>query len=158
MRHGPRMVSLLGPLAAFLVPACGTQGGSGSGPGASLDAASGASSGAASGSGAGARSGSSSGSGASSGSSSAPDASTPGGGQTCDGGACNAVPSGLLNPDYTTTWKPGILADAPTGNALGSNGLPVRTTTCASVPAHERRRDRGDPGRVEPGARAHTRS
>ncbi len=58
-----------------------------------------------------------------------PDAST-----SCDG-PCNVVPTGLLNPDYTTTWNPGILADTPTGNPLGPDGLPVRTTTCATVPA-----------------------
>ena len=45
------------------------------------------------------------------------------------------MPAGLLNPDYTTTWNPGILADSPTGNPLGADGLPVRTTTCATVPA-----------------------
>ena len=42
---------------------------------------------------------------------------------------------GLLDPDNTTTWNPGILADTPTGKPLGPDGLPVRTTTCASVPA-----------------------
>ena len=57
------------------------------------------------------------------------DGSAPG----CDG-PCNAPPAGLLDPDYTTTWNPGILADTPTGNPLGPDGLPVRTTTCASVP------------------------
>jgi hypothetical protein len=39
----------------------------------------------------------------------------------------------LLNPDYTTKWNPGILADTPTGAALGADGLPVRTTVCATV-------------------------
>ncbi len=53
---------------------------------------------------------------------------------TCDGGPCNSSPAGLLDPDYTTTWNPGILADTPTGNPLGADGLPVRTTSCASVP------------------------
>jgi hypothetical protein len=53
----------------------------------------------------------------------------------CDGGACNLPPAGLLNPDYTTKWNPGILADTPTGAALGADGLPVRTMVCASVPA-----------------------
>jgi hypothetical protein len=52
----------------------------------------------------------------------------------CDG-PCNQPPAGLLDPDFTTTWNPGILADTPTGNALGPDGLPVRTATCASVPA-----------------------
>jgi len=41
----------------------------------------------------------------------------------------------LLDPAYTTNWNPGILADVPTGNPLGPDGLPVRTTICASVPA-----------------------
>jgi len=53
---------------------------------------------------------------------------------TCDGSACNTPPAGLLNPDYVTTWNPGIVADTPTGNALGPDKLPVRTTVCASVP------------------------
>jgi hypothetical protein len=53
----------------------------------------------------------------------------------CDGGPCNQVPMGLLDPDITTTWNPGILADTPTGMPLGPDNLPVRTTTCASVPA-----------------------
>jgi hypothetical protein len=53
---------------------------------------------------------------------------------TCDGGACNVVPPGLLDPSYTTTWNPGILKDI-TGAALGPDGLPVRSQTCASVPA-----------------------
>jgi hypothetical protein len=44
-------------------------------------------------------------------------------------------PPGLLDPSSTTTWNPGILADKPTGNPLGPDNLPVRTTICASVPA-----------------------
>jgi Pectate lyase superfamily protein len=52
---------------------------------------------------------------------------------SCDG-PCNAIPPGLLDPDYTTTWNPGILADTATHNPLGNDGLPVRTTVCASVP------------------------
>jgi hypothetical protein len=54
-------------------------------------------------------------------------------GSKCDGGACNQPPPGLLNPDFTTTWNPGILADTPTGKPLGPDNLPVRTTTCMSV-------------------------
>src|SRR5262249_41907758 len=53
---------------------------------------------------------------------------------TCDGGACNLVPTGLLDPSYTTTWNPGILKDT-TGAALGPDGLPVRSQTCVSIPA-----------------------
>jgi len=40
--------------------------------------------------------------------------------------------AGLLNPEYTTTWNPGILADGQLHQALGSDGLPVRSTVCAS--------------------------
>jgi hypothetical protein len=53
---------------------------------------------------------------------------------SCDG-PCNQVPAGLLDPDYTTTWNPGILSDTATNAPLGNDGLPVRTTVCASVPA-----------------------
>jgi hypothetical protein len=55
-----------------------------------------------------------------------------GGAQSCDGGACNAVPSGLLDPARTTTWSPGILVDNQLHLPLGVDGLPVRTTVCAS--------------------------
>ncbi len=41
--------------------------------------------------------------------------------------------NGLLNPDLTTTWNPGILNDGLTGNPLGSDDLPVRDTVCATV-------------------------
>src|SRR5262249_15955423 len=53
--------------------------------------------------------------------------------RTCDGSACNIVPTGLLDPSYTTTWNPGIGKDA-TGPARGAEGLPIRSQTCASVP------------------------
>jgi hypothetical protein len=59
--------------------------------------------------------------------------SLDGSASSCDG-PCNEPPSGLLDPAYTTTWNPGIVADTPTGNPLGPDGLPVRTTTCVSVP------------------------
>lgn len=100
--------------------ACGSQSSSN---GSGDDGGSGSSSGASSGSGSGSASGSGGGSGSGS------------GGSMCDGGACNQVPPGLLDPDYTTNWNPGILSDKPTGQALGNDGLPVRNTTCASVPA-----------------------
>jgi hypothetical protein len=45
------------------------------------------------------------------------------------------VPQGLLDPSSTTTWNPGILVDTPVGAPLGADGLPVRTTICATVPA-----------------------
>ncbi len=57
---------------------------------------------------------------------------TGSGGASC-GSACSQPPAGLLDPDYTTTWNPGILADTPTGSPLGNDGLPVRTTSCATV-------------------------
>ncbi|HEX8796518.1 MAG TPA: glycosyl hydrolase family 28-related protein [Polyangiaceae bacterium] len=110
--------------------ACGSQGSqNGSGTDGGSDASSGSGSGASSGSSSG--SGSGSGAGSSSGTGSSGSSS---GGSTCDGGACNQVPPGLLDPDYTTTWNPGILSDKPTGQPLGPDYLPVRTTTCASVP------------------------
>jgi hypothetical protein len=108
-------------------PSDGSDGGSDS---ASSSSGSGSGSGSASSSGSGSGSGSGAGSGGSSGGT-----TCDGGACTCEGGACNAVPAGLLDPDYTTAWNPGILADTPTGKPLGPDGLPVRTTTCASVPA-----------------------
>ncbi len=133
MGHIHRSGAWLVVFAIGAVGACGSQSSSGPASGGP-DAGTGSSSGADSGSsGTGASSGSS-GSGSGSGSGSSSGTTGADGGQTCDGGPCNAVPSGLLNPDYTTQWKPGILADAPTGQALGADGLPVRTTTCSSVP------------------------
>lgn len=70
-------------------------------------------------------------------------ASNPGSGQDgspphlvagCTSDACNSAPSGLLDPEYTTTWNPGILSDTATGNTLGPDILPLRTALCASVP------------------------
>jgi hypothetical protein len=55
------------------------------------------------------------------------------GATTATGGAGGAsVPTGLLDPDLTTTWNPGILADTQMNMPLGADGLPVRTTICAS--------------------------
>jgi hypothetical protein len=51
----------------------------------------------------------------------------PLGDASCDG-PCNTIPAGLLDPDYTTNWNPGILADTATNAPLGDDGLPVRTT------------------------------
>jgi hypothetical protein len=55
---------------------------------------------------------------------------------TCGGSESGVgpTPAGLLDPAYTTQWNPGILTDTPTGSALGADGLPVRATTCISVP------------------------
>ena len=47
-------------------------------------------------------------------------------------GATGGAPAGLLNPTYTTTWNPGILTDGQLDMPLGPDGLPVRTTICAS--------------------------
>ena len=57
-------------------------------------------------------------------------ASASGGASAGAGGA--AVPTGLLDPDITTTWNPGILADTQLNMPLGADGLPVRTTVCAN--------------------------
>ena len=55
--------------------------------------------------------------------------STPGGaGATGDGGGAGA----LLDWARTTKWNPGILFDGQLHKPLGSDGLPVRTTVCAS--------------------------
>jgi hypothetical protein len=48
------------------------------------------------------------------------------------GGGSVGIPAGLLDPDITTTWNPGILEDV-TGDALGDDGLPVRTEVCQTV-------------------------
>jgi hypothetical protein len=63
------------------------------------------------------------------------------GGQVSVGGTANGgsgqptviVPTGLLNPDDTTTWNPGILADTARNQPLGNDGLPVRTTVCRTT-------------------------
>jgi hypothetical protein len=55
-----------------------------------------------------------------------------GGSQACDGGACNAASTGIIDPNITTAWQPGILADQQLNLPLGADGLPVRITVCAS--------------------------
>ncbi len=119
-------LAAVGVTALALGGACGSQGTHG---GAANDGGQGSSSG----SGSGSTSGSGASSGSSGGSSSGAGGSS--GGSSCDGGPCNQAPAGLLDPAYTTTWQPGILADKPTGQALGPDNLPVRTTTCAVVAA-----------------------
>ncbi len=47
-------------------------------------------------------------------------------------GGASSIPAGLLDPSRTTTWNPGILSDNQLHQALGTDGLPVRTTVCAS--------------------------
>ncbi len=39
----------------------------------------------------------------------------------------------IIPANRRTTWSPGILADQPLGLALGTDGLPQRTTVCATV-------------------------
>jgi len=53
---------------------------------------------------------------------------TGSGGAAASGGA----PAGLLDPARTTRWNPGILTDGQLHLPLGPDGLPVRTTVCAS--------------------------
>jgi hypothetical protein len=66
-------------------------------------------------------------------SSSASSSTSSGGGDaaTC-GDACGPPPA-LVDPARVTEWNPGILADEPTGQPLGADGLPQRTTTCTTV-------------------------
>ena len=70
------------------------------------------------------------------GSKSAGGTASTGGSQTAGGakstGGSSATPDGLLDPNRTTTWNPGILVDNQLHAALGSDGLPVRTTICAN--------------------------
>jgi hypothetical protein len=44
----------------------------------------------------------------------------------------SSIPSPIA-PDRTTAWNPGILADGQLGLPLGTDGLPVRTSVCATV-------------------------
>ncbi|HEY3357853.1 MAG TPA: hypothetical protein VGQ83_31670 [Polyangia bacterium] len=39
----------------------------------------------------------------------------------------------LVAPDRITTWNPGILTDGQAGQPLGADGLPQRTTVCATL-------------------------
>lgn len=40
---------------------------------------------------------------------------------------------GIVPPDRATTWSPGILADGQLGLPLGGDGVPQRTTVCATL-------------------------
>src|SRR5262249_2857398 len=58
------------------------------------------------------------------------------GGSGGSGGSSGSGGSGgsmLIPADRTTTWEPGILSDMPLGLPLGTDGLPQRTTVCATV-------------------------
>jgi len=74
-----------------------------------------------------------------------PGGSTGQGGETDSGGSVAgsngsatsssepvSTPAGLLDPETSTTWNPGILSDGQLKQPLGSDGLPVRTTICAN--------------------------
>ena len=50
----------------------------------------------------------------------------------CQSGLCDAG-TPVIPADRVTKWNPGILADSPLGLALGADGLPQRTTLCATV-------------------------
>ena len=109
-----------------------SSGSSGASGASASGAAAGSSSGASGGSSSAAGS-TSSGAGSSSGAISASGSSgAEGGAAGCGDASCDAIPSGLLDPSRTTTWSPGILADDQLHLSLGSDGLPVRTTVCAS--------------------------
>ena len=43
------------------------------------------------------------------------------------------VPGDLIDPSRVTTWNPGILRDGQLDAPLGADGLPVRTTACATL-------------------------
>ena len=74
-------------------------------------------------------------------SSAAPDAAAGGslgsGGALPGSGGGGGTPAGLLNPDDTTGWNPGILADTQSNQPLGADGLPVRTTLCHTTQLSE---------------------
>jgi hypothetical protein len=52
-------------------------------------------------------------------------------------GGNTGVAAGLLDPDTTTTWNPGILVDTAMNQPLGADGLPVRTTICHTTQLSE---------------------
>jgi hypothetical protein len=55
-------------------------------------------------------------------------------GGTLDCGTCPPPElDGLIDPARITAWNPGILADDQLGEPLGPDGLPRRTTVCATL-------------------------
>jgi hypothetical protein len=54
------------------------------------------------------------------------------GGRASGGASQGGAAAGLLDPARTTAWNPGILTDDQLHLPLGGDGLPVRTTVCAS--------------------------
>jgi hypothetical protein len=55
-----------------------------------------------------------------------------GGAEGCTGTACSSAPAGLLDPERTTNWDPGILSDGQLNLPLGDDRLPTRTTICSN--------------------------
>ncbi len=65
-------------------------------------------------------------------------ASTGSGGTTTgsgggSGGGIPNIPPDLIDPERITLWNPGIVTDDQLGLPLGPDGLPTRTTVCASL-------------------------
>jgi hypothetical protein len=66
---------------------------------------------------------------------------TCGGTTVTTGYCCSASPqstpcvggAGIIDPDRITAWNPGILSDGQLGLPLGTDGLPQRSMTCATV-------------------------
>ena len=58
-------------------------------------------------------------------------------GQYCCNGSLQSTPcfmgGDVIPADRVTTWNPGILADTQLGMPLGADGLPQRTTVCATL-------------------------
>ena len=53
------------------------------------------------------------------------------------GSSATTIPTGLLDPETTTLWNPGILVDSALNLPLGADGLPVRTSICRTVQPSE---------------------
>ncbi len=62
-----------------------------------------------------------------------PDAGSGSAGPGPSDGGPGADAGTVIPADRATRWNPGILADTPTGQPLGSDGLPQRTTICATL-------------------------
>jgi len=120
-------------LFSAMILSCGGGTGTTSGGGGTIGPAGGAGSGGAvSGGSGGTTQGSGGDSSPANGGTSSSSASGSGGAPGCTGASCNSLPAGLLDANRTTDWNPGILSDDQLHFPLGSDGLPVRTTVCAS--------------------------
>jgi len=123
------------PAGSSGAPGAGTGGASGGRGGSGGSGGAGDNAGGSSGAGRGGSAGSDAGTGGAGGTGGSTGGSGgTGGGNAGEGGegATSQVPDGLLDPRITTTWNPGILVDTQLDMPLGSDGLPVRTTVCAS--------------------------